>query len=467
MKKLLSIMMAGLLFAGCDKYIDINEKGKVIPTTIDDFYDIMCDYSYFIMSSSNAFMASDDIKVYKDEVNRMFFGADMFTNGYLWKDFIFVNEQDNDQDWNFLYKTIYKSNVVLDKIDKATGSNEVLRKKTKGEALAQRAYSYFMLVNLYSQHYNPATYEKDLGVPLYLVADINDAKPRATVKAVYDQIEKDLTDALPLLPPTPEFNYHPSQAGVNGLLAKVYLYQGKYELAKQKAQAALDVYSFLYDLKDMDFIPGLPKYLGVAGAPNRAIDNREGLWHKQAHNTFIYMIGVYMSDEHRALYNNKDRRLYLTLIEEGMFGNNQHGLNIWPKEKYFKIGVYTPELYLIRAECNARLNQPGLAIDDLNTLRAKRFLPADFVAIDRNQTDLQALELVLKERRMELFAEGWRWFDLKRLNLDPRFRKDISRDWGGEIITLKPDDKNYVLPIPKKVMVLNPLLEQNPRDNRQ
>lgn len=460
-------MMAGVLLAGCDKYIDINEKGKVIPTTIKDYYNIMCDYNTFIVSTTNAFMASDDINIYKDEVNRIFWGVDVITNGYLWKDFIYVNEQDNDLDWNSLYKAIYKCNVVLGKIDKATGSDEQLRKKTKGEALAQRAYSYFILVNLYAKHYDPATWDKDLAVPLYLEADINAAKPRATVKEVYEQIENDLNTAIPLLPPTPEYNYHPSQAGVNGLLSKVYLYQGKFEPAKQKAQAALDVYSFLYDFKDFDYIPGLPKYLGVAGFPNRSIDHKEGLWHKQAANTFVYMIGVYMSDEHRALYDAKDRRLYFTLIEEGMFGNNQHGPNIWPKERYFKVGVYTPELYLIRAECNARLSHPELAIDDLNTLRAKRFLAADFVAIDRNKTDLQALELVLKERRLELFAEGWRLFDLKRLNQDPRFRKDISRNWGGEIVTLKPDNKNYVFPIPKKVMYLNTLLEQNPRDNKQ
>lgn len=467
MKKLLSILMTGALLAGCDKYIDINEKGKVIPTTVKDYYDILCDYNIFTMGHSNAFIASDEIHVYKDETNRIFFGSDKFINAYLWKDFMYVNEEDNDPDWNLLYKVIYKSNVVLDKIDKAVGSDEQLRKKAKGEALAHRAYSYFMLVNQYAPHYNPATYEKDLGVPLYLEADINAALPRATVKAVYDQIEQDLTTALPLLPPTPEFNYHPSQAGVNGLLAKLYLYQSKFELAKQKVEAALNVYNFLYDFKDYDFIPGLPKFLGLAGFANRAIDNKEGLWHKQSNNTFVYMIACYMTDEHRALYSPNDRRLYFTLIEEAPFGNNLHGLNIMPKERYFKTGVTTPELYLIRAECNARLQEPGLAIDDLNLLRSKRFLPTDFVAIDRNKTDLQALELVLKERRMELFTEGWRLFDLKRLNLDPRFKRDITRNWDGATLTLKPENKNYVFPIPKKVVLLNPLTEQTPRDNNQ
>ncbi len=166
-------------------------------------------------------------------------------------------------------------------------------------------------------------------------------KPRATVKAVYDLVENDLKASLDMLPPTPEFNYHPSQAGVNGLLAKMYLYQGKYELAKQKAEAALEVYNFLYNFKDYDFIPGLPKFLGLAGFPSRAIDNKEGLWHKQASNPFVYMIACYMTDEHRALYAAKDRRLYFTLIEDAPFGNNLHGLNIMPKERYFKGGVYT------------------------------------------------------------------------------------------------------------------------------
>ena len=154
-------------------------------------------------------------------------------------------------------------------------------------------------------------------------------------------------------------------------------------------------------------------------------------------------------------------------IESPPFGANLHGNAIWPKERFFKCGVTTPDLYLVRAECNARLSEPGKAIDDLNLLREKRFNAGKFVALNRNQSDLDALKLVLRERRLELFSECWRWFDLKRLNLDPRFKQNISRDWGGETITLTPESKNYLLAIPKKVMGLNPLLEQNPRDNRQ
>ncbi len=391
----------------------------------------------------------------------------MFTNGYLWKDYIFPNTTDDDRDWNIFYGQIYTCNVVLDRIDAAQGTDEVLRKKAKGEALAQRAYAYFMLANLYGKHYNPATAATDLAVPLYLKPDINAALPRATVKEAYDLIEKDLEASLSMLPDEPAIRYHPGKAGVHGLLARMYLFMGKYDLAKAHADAAIQIHSFIYDFRTMQHVSEALKFLGIIGFPNRILDNEEQIWHKESNQKLIYLVAVYMSDEFRALYEPGDKRLKFTEIEAGVFGPNAHGAGIWPKEILFKCGITSPELYLIRAECNARLNEPGLAIDDLNYLRERRFEPDQYVALDRNQTDLDALKLTLKERRLELFTECWRWFDLKRLNLDTRFQKTITRDWGGETYTLSPDSKNYVLAIPKKVIQLNPLLVQNERDNRQ
>lgn len=467
MKKILSllILIAGL--TGCNQYIDITEKGKVIPKTINDYYQLLCDYSSMTMSTINVFYVNDEIKLYKDEVSRIFFGPEVFTNGYLWKDQLFVNEVDVDRDWNTFYTQIYLCNVVIDKIDAAIGNDESLRKQAKGEALAQRAYAYFMLVNMYGKHYNTASSSTDLGVPLYTQPDINAVKARATVKEIYELIEKDLLAALDLVPATTNFSYHPGKAAVRGLLAKMYLYQGKYEDARSYADQALQSNSFLYDFKDFDFTPGLPKFLGLAGYPNRAMDNKEAVWDKQSGLPFVYMMAVYMSDQHKALYDDGDRRLYFAEIEAGPFGPNAHGNALFIKDRFYRAGVFTPELYLIRAECNARLSHPDLAIDDLNTLRQKRFNQGKYQAYTKPKTDLQALQLVLKERRIELFQESWRWFDLKRLNLDPQFKQTLTREWGGQTYTLKPDDNNYVMAIPRKVLSLNNLMVQNPRDNKQ
>lgn len=467
MKRILTMLIGIAVLTGCNKYIDIDEKGKVIPKTINDYYQLLSDYNAMKVSTINVFYLNDEIKVYKDEISRIFFGPDVFANGYLWKDYIYQNADDNDKDWNSFYAQIYVCNMVIDKIDAATGSNEVLRKTAKGEALAQRAYAYFMLVNLYAKHYNPATYATDLGVPLYLQPDINAAKGRNSVKEVYELIEKDLLLALDMVPQKTSFSYHPSKTAVQGLLAKMYLYQAKYDQAKHYADLALADNAFLYDFKDYDFAPGQPKANGLVNFPTRAIDNKEIIWDKQNDLPFVYMIAVYMSDQHRALYDDGDRRLYFAEIDMGPFGPNTHGGVLYGKDRIYKCGINTPDLLLIRAECNARLSKPDLAIDDLNALRIKRFSAGKYQAYQKNKTDLEALQLVLKERRLELFQEGWRWFDLKRLNLDPRFKQSLARDWGGVAYTLKPEDNNYVLAIPKKVVDINNLMKQNTRDNKQ
>lgn len=466
MKQLLYICMIAAFCSSCNKYLDIDEKGKVIPKSINDYYQLLSDYSAIIKSTNNVFYVNDEIKVYADEVNRIFYAPDKFTNGYQWKDYLYVNNDDNDNDWNNFYSQIYICNMVLSKIDEASGTDEVLRKQAKGEALAQRAYAYFMLVNIYAKHYDPATYATDPGVPLYTEPDISAAEARASVKEIYDMIEADLLKAADLVQIKPAFNYHPGKASVQGLLAKMYLYQGKWELARSYAEKALETNSFLYDYNDYDFMPGLPKFLGLPGYPNRAIDNKECVWHKQSDIPFIYMVGVYMSDEHAALYEDGDRRLYFTVIDAGPFGPNNHGYALYAKENFYKAGVYTPELYLIRAEANARLSHPADAIADLNTLRSKRITKNKYVPYETNKTDLEALQLVLKERRVEMFQESWRWFDLKRLNMDTRFKRTLTRTFGTETYSLAPDSKNYVIAIPKKVVILNPKVQQNPRDNR-
>lgn len=458
------VVVSGL--PACNKYIDIPEKGKVIPTTIDDYYHLLSDFNTFSRSTVNVFYVNDEIKIYKDEVSRIFFAPEVFTNGYLWNDYLYVNNSDHDPDWNNFYEQIYKCNVVLEKIDAAAGTDEALRRQTKGEALAHRAYAYFMLVNLYGKHYDPDTYDTDLGVPLYLEPDINAALPRATVKEVYNRIEEDLQTAVDLLAPQVPFNYHPSQAGVKGLLAKLYLYQGKFEQARDYADEVLEENSFLYNFNDFDFLPGLPKWLGLPGFPIRGLDNNEVIWDKASSVPFVYMIGVYMSDEHHALYEEGDRRLYFALTEDGPFGPNMHGYALFSKDQYYKAGINTPEMILIRAECHARLSQPDLAIADLNTLRQKRFNPDTFTPLPFGQSRADALALVLRERRIELFQEATRWFDLKRLNRESEHRRTINRTFEGESHTLTPNDLNYVLAIPKNIISLNPLVEQNPRAGR-
>ena len=97
------------------------------------------------------------------------------------------------------------------------------------------------------------------------------------------------------------------------------------------------------------------------------------------------------------------------------------------------------EMYLISAECKGL----ALVIDRLNELRRFRGLPNVAPA-----TEAAFQDAVLNERRLELFGEGFRWFDLVRTG---KYEQVVG-----------VDTKFTVFPIPSRELTLNKLLKQNP-----
>ena len=116
----------------------------------------------------------------------------------------------------------------------------------------------------------------------------------------------------------------------------------------------------------------------------------------------------------------------------------------------------TGEIMLIAAEAEARIGDPGLAVQQLNTLRNARIVGNTPLTA---ATKEEALVLVLEERRREMPNQGiTRLIDLKRLNKDPRFAKTVTHTFEKEIFTLPANDKRYVLPLPPKVLEINPAI---------
>ena len=124
------------------------------------------------------------------------------------------------------------------------------------------------------------------------------------------------------------------------------------------------------------------------------------------------------------------------------------------------MGVNVGEVFITEAEALVREGDIDGALWALNELRKKRYKVYEEIT-ERDPDKL--LQLVLDERRRECMFKGLRWFDLKRLNKDPRFVKTITHEIQGKTYTLEPDDNHYVLPIPLSVMSLNPYMVQNPR----
>ena len=118
-------------------------------------------------------------------------------------------------------------------------------------------------------------------------------------------------------------------------------------------------------------------------------------------------------------------------------------------------------MYLIRAEAAARAGLKDSALADLNRLLSTRWKTGTFVPYAAGSAD-QALDIILAERRKELIMRGTRWFDLRRLNKEPRFAKTLVRIQNSTTYTLSPNDNRYTFLIPAQVIALTGM-QQNTR----
>lgn len=103
------------------------------------------------------------------------------------------------------------------------------------------------------------------------------------------------------------------------------------------------------------------------------------------------------------------------------------------------------EMYMISAEAEMQLGNPGVAADRINQMRARGgALPADFTVAASDIT----LDFILDERAREFYGEYQRWFDLKRT----RTLIDRVNRYNPDITQLRTDPnatRFYVRPIPQ------------------
>lgn len=146
--------------------------------------------------------------------------------------------------WANNYYAIKGINVFLSQIDQFKGAevDVAYGQVCKGYALFFRAAQYHQLVRHYAKDYEPSTANTELGVPLLLEHNIEARPARATIKAVYDQIIKDLEGAEQLLAKeigTPRAGF-PTVDAVKALKARVLLAMHNYKDAASTAKSIID-----------------------------------------------------------------------------------------------------------------------------------------------------------------------------------------------------------------------------------
>ncbi len=453
----LLLFISQLYITGCRKqWLDAkSDRSQVIPSTLSDLQAIL-DHDVNMNGSitsgggttpSLGEMACDDyylpysIYVTRPEIER---------NTYIWAKEVYGGAPVND--WNFVYRSVFQANVVLDAVNKIekNNSNAEAWNNCKGSALFFRAIGFFNIAQVFAVPYDKTTADTDLGIPLRLDASVTTVSYRSTQKETYQRIIEDLETALPLLPDQPNFRTRPSKAAAYALLARVYLVMGEYSNALLSSEKCLAIQSDLMDYNTLN---------GSIAFPFPLFNNEVIFYNRLISYTILNTPRWKVDSLLYQSYHNNDRRksLFFKTETDGTFTfrGDYTGAAI-----HFG-GLATDEVYLIKAECLARLGQLSESLGVINHLLQHRYMTGAFPPYGTSDEN-NALKIALDERRKELVLRGLRWADLRRLNKEPAFAITITRVLDGVEYSLPPGHSRYAFAIPDEVITLTGM-QQNER----
>lgn len=434
------ICIVSLFFFFCCKkseWFDVkSDSSLTVPTTLTDFQYLLDDFTIVSQNTPGlGEVGSDDH--YAPENSAM---VPAEQNAYTWTNTLPNLKVD---DWNKSYEKIFRCNLVLEglkKINPASANELIQYNMIKGNALFHRAKNYFDLAQIYGQPYKASSSASDLGIPLRDGIDITAPVIRSSISDTYERIITDLLTAAELLPSISQLKSRGSKASAFGLLARTYLIMGIYDKAGAAADSSLSIYNTLLDFNKI-----------AATVPNLGRFNAETIFYSQT-TTFWFSIWmssyVFVDPSLYALYSENDLRKtrFFTvnggnIVFKGNYNNSTAGFS----------GLATDEQYLIKAECYARANNVVAAMKTLNDLLKTRWNNSVVYSGVTASSAEEALKVVLMERRKELLFRTLRWMDLRRLNLDDRFKVTFSHKKNGVTYTLEPNSYKYTLPIPDDV----------------
>jgi hypothetical protein len=486
MKKITYYILATalLISAGCRKYLETAPDQRTQLNTVEKVAELLgtaypqADYTTFTEAASdNAADKGTGAGMVSENIN---------TGPYFFRD---ITERDPGTPgyyWNACYSAIAATNLALDAISKAEDPENYSAQK--GEALVARAYNHFMLVTLFSKVYDQTTAGQDPGVPYVTTPEkvVNGEYQRKTVAYVFEQIEKDLLEGLPLIDNTSYKvpKYHFNKAAANAFAARFYLYKKDYQKVLTYANNVFPSGNIRSNLRPWVTVYSLLTAQEAEAIYTKATENANLLL-VEAPSTWARSYGVYRyglrTDLVLSLFSfrnvtgavwvqplyysgtNTDNWVVLKFREH--FVRSSANANIGVPHTIFPL--FTAEEALFnRAEANIYLGNLAAAKQDLNDYASMRIenYTSSFSITDtklRNYygtTDLKAalINTVLDFKQAEFIQEGMRWFDILRYQIPI-----VHTSVGGETETLTPNDPRRLFQLPQEVKLAG--IELNPR----
>lgn len=270
------------------------------------------------------------------------------------------------------------------------------------------------------------------------------------MKQTYDQILKDLQEAVNLLPVKQVAASRPSKVTALGYLARTYLFVGDYQKSLTYALQALSYQNKLVDFNTLNV---------TESYPIKDMNPEVLLRTTMRISAPVRFAAAKVTGTLYQSYNANDLRksAYFRVNANGdiSFKGNYTGVS---SGKMTSVAV--DELYLIAAESYAQTNDITNAMMMLNNLLIKRWQSGTYIPFTAGSKQ-EALSIIKKERCKELLFRGIRWADLKRYNRDGA-KITLIRTVKGQTYTLPSNDLRYAIAIPEDIITLSGM-PQNPR----
>lgn len=391
--------------------------------------------------------------------------------------------------WRSLWIGIAQCNNLLSALEQENTVSEYIAMRSKGEALFLRAHYYYLLARLYG------------GVPLRLEPydpDTSSAIARATLDETYDQIIKDCSEAIELLPAKVDYDAQEKGRACKDaalyMLADIYLTLAPSDnsLYQQVIDLCDEITSLGYNLADYEYASNFNCPVRNGGESIFEIQysgsTEEDFWGNTPYaswlSAFMGPRGSNMvagswgwnqpTQEFIDQYEEGDLRKPITVFYdgcpdwEGMPYRTSYSNTGYNVRKFLVSKEISPETntspanfivyryagaLLMQAEAMNEIGMTSSARGPINEVRKR----AGLAALPSSISQEKMREAIIHERRMELAFEGHRWFDMIRLdngNYAVNFLHSIGK-------TNATKDR-LLFPIPQTEMDANPLMTQNP-----
>lgn len=329
------------------------------------------------------------------------------------------------------------------------------------QALFFRAITHLFICNAYAQPYNYTADASHLGIAVVnTIPLVNDRILRSPIRDVYKQIVDDLNEAIRLFGNSAATDkYTVSALTCKALLARVYLYMEDWGNARDYASEVIQAKSLTpADQYAEMFVQEVASDESVFRLNGDQISSRglRSFYEAEEQNVMAsrkFLQEMDESDENdvrRQLLDGTDLLKYdygpdydPTADEEDLF--------------YSPIVLRVSEMYLIRAEAYCRLNEASLAAADLKEIIARAENTETGRVTLPGSAD-QLLDVVKRQRILELSLEGVRFFDIVR------YKENLERDAKTTSVVRRlnyPNDK-FVLPLSSIEVEVNIGIQQNP-----